>query len=727
MSTFDDLMGSSSYKKPNFYSAEDIDKARKRMNKFGGTLLENLRIVTGRDASYSMDLQQEISSLNENLMKDFGALQQMNLENAKAVQNLSGGQVDPAQSAYASVFSDFGLMHGAKDSSAAVSEPAPEPADISAFDGLAEEVGEEIFGQEDFLKALTIAFKRPFVMPEKDGFPRNSLYVAGPEDSGKHTALRIMVEKMQSRRILTSPDITIVDLALYPNSGNDKVFLQDLYMALQNRSQVILFENFDACHISYLTYLIELVTEGRCMLSERYILQKGQLVNVNTSFASEAVSSFSARGKYLVFISTKGVDKLAGALGAPFVNALGDICETKSLDEESLKKVSKVRLKQLKEKAETQFGFKLTGAVAAFLDNSLQYAERGAGLTGILRFYDNLERSLANLRLQGSYKKDAELELTVSEGRVIAKIESDSVDLLASLPGGYQGELEKVKAEMAEIVGLTKIKEYIFSLEEYYAVQKKRREEGLKVSEVSKHMIFTGSPGTGKTTIARIISRYLKAIGVLSGGQLVEVSRADLVGRYVGHTAPLTNQVLQSAIGGVLFIDEAYSLYRGKDDSFGLEAIDTLVKGIEDNRDNLIVILAGYSKEMKEFLTANSGLESRFPNVIEFPDYTGKELLDIAKITAKSKGYHIDEGAEISLLTYFNFVQATRSATAGNGRLVRNKIEEAILNQSRRLVAEPDSDLSLLTSRDFDLSDIGPMEVSPQDIPASDFAPEEEN
>ncbi len=707
MGTFDDLMNNSFNKKPNFYSAEDIEKARKRMNKFGGTLLENLKVVTGRDVSYNMDLQQEISSLNENLMKDFGALTQMNLENAKAVQNLSGGAQNPAAQAYADVFSDFGLMHGAQEqqAAAAAAEP-PKNVDLDAFNDIADKVGQEIFGQEEFLKQLVIAFKRPFVMPEKEGFPRNSFYVCGPEDSGKHTALRIMVEELQKKQILGSADITIVDLSLYPNSGSDKIFLQDLYMALQKRSQVILFENFDACHISYLTYLIELVTEGRCMLSERYILQKGQLVNVNTSFASEAVSSFSASGKYLVFISTKDVDKLAGALGAPFVNALGDICKSQALDEESLKKVSKVRLQLLKDKAETQFGFRLSGAVSAFVDNSLQYASRGAGLSGILRFYDNLERSLANLRLEGSYEKDAALELAVEDGKVMAHIADDSVDLLASLPGGYQGELEKVKAEMQNIVGLQKIKEYIFSLEEYYAVQKKRREEGLKVSEVSKHMIFTGSPGTGKTTIARIISRYLKAIGVLTGGQLVEVSRADLVGRYVGHTAPLTNQVLQSAIGGVLFIDEAYSLYRGKDDSFGLEAIDTLVKGIEDNRDNLIVILAGYSKEMAEFLTANSGLESRFPNVIEFPDYTGQELLDIAKITARSKGYTIDEGAELPLLTYFNLVQATRSATAGNGRLVRNKIEEAILNQSRRLVAEPDADLSLLTSRDFDLSDV---------------------
>ena len=218
-------------------------------------------------------------------------------------------------------------------------------------------------------------------------------------------------------------------------------------------------------------------------------------------------------------------------------------------------------------------------------------------------------------------------------------------------------------------------------------------------------MIFTGNPGTGKTTIARLISQYLKAVGALRGGQLVEVSRADLVGRYVGHTAPLTEQVIRSALGGVLFIDEAYSLYRGKEDSFGLEAIDTLVKGMEDHRDELVVVLAGYSREMAQFLTANSGLASRFAQTIEFPDYTAEELLKITELQAAGRGYVLDEGCKAPLLAYYARRQAEDAAKAGNGRMARNTLEQAILNQSRRLVADPDAPLDRLLIGDFELEE----------------------
>ena len=242
-------------------------------------------------------------------------------------------------------------------------------------------------------------------------------------------------------------------------------------------------------------------------------------------------------------------------------------------------------------------------------------------------------------------------------------------------------------------------------------MQEIRKAQGMKTSEISKHMIFTGNPGTGKTTIARLLSRYMKAIGALTQGQLVEVTRADLVAQYVGQTAPLTMSVIKSAIGGVLFIDEAYSLYRGKDDSFGLECIDTIVKAMEDNRDNLIVILAGYSKEMGVFLESNSGLKSRFPNTIHFPDYTGEELRKIAVIQAKGKGYVIEESALGPLEEFFDKVQSINAAEAGNGRLARNVVEDAILKQSGRVVNDSDAKIDELKLEDFDLT----VKVQPAD------------
>ncbi|MGM9661773.1 MAG: AAA family ATPase [Oscillospiraceae bacterium] len=680
--TIDEALNSLLGKRRN-YTLEEIQAAQRKKRRTGGNLLETLEEMTGRG----------LPDLGEALR------QQQKAGDLQALCQEAEAQMDELEKQLPAEES--------KSAPAAAKQPdiATKSVGAEAFDGLAEKLGQTVFGQEAFLRKLVIAFKRPFVMPPEPGFPRNALFVSGGENTGRHSALTALAEELQARGALASGAIRWVDLSLYPGTGEEKLFLQDLYAALRSGSAVLVFERFEACHPSYLHMLAELVTEGKCALSSRYTLQNGQLISVSNSLAAEAVGSLSAEGKYLVFLSEQPLEKLAGSFGAPFINALGDVCETAPLSREAMLRVARRQQEELTELAQKQLSFRLV-LPEGLEELAVSQVDRLTGLSAVLRFYEKLLRALAQARLEQELPKDAEVRLAIDGGRVTADFGQGPVDCLSLLGERYSGDVEAVKAELSEIVGLAEVKEYVLRLEEYYAVQQLRRRQGLKAGEVSKHMIFTGSPGTGKTTIARIISRYLKAIGVLSGGQLIEVSRADLVGRYVGHTAPLTNRVIQSAIGGVLFIDEAYSLYRGRDDSFGLEAIDTLVKGMEDNRDDLIVILAGYSREMEEFLTANSGLRSRFPNIIHFPDYTGEELLRITRSVAKGKGYTVDEGCDAALLAYYNAVQATRPATAGNGRLARNKVEEAILNQSRRLAAEPSADLSALLSCDFDLSDV---------------------
>ena len=264
-------------------------------------------------------------------------------------------------------------------------------------------------------------------------------------------------------------------------------------------------------------------------------------------------------------------------------------------------------------------------------------------------------------------------------------------------------DMKDLQAELDSYIGLATVKEEVRNLINMASVYKLRRQHDLPTTDMSLHMVFTGNPGTGKTMMARMMARIYRSLDILSKGQLVEVDRSGLVAGYVGQTAIKTQKVIQKALGGVLFIDEAYSLYRGEQDSFGLEAIDTLVKGMEDHRDELVVILAGYTKEMEGFLTANSGLASRFPNKIEFPDYTADELLDITNVLARGKGYRLAESCTEPLRGYYERRQAEDARTAGNGRLARNTLEKAIFNQSRRLVAEPAAELDVILPSDLEL------------------------
>lgn len=237
--------------------------------------------------------------------------------------------------------------------------------------------------------------------------------------------------------------------------------------------------------------------------------------------------------------------------------------------------------------------------------------------------------------------------------------------------------------DLEYLIGLTEVKAMVKEIVAYVYIQKERQNHSLKHTACSLHMILTGNPGTGKTTVARILGRVLKENQIVSRGHLVEVERADLVGEYVGHTAQKTREQIKKALGGVLFIDEAYTLAQGGSRDFGQESIATLVKGMEENRDNLVVILAGYPDNMDRFVRSNPGLASRFPITLLFPDYTSDELLAIALQMYAERDYELSSRASWrlkSILTGQTHIDKT-----GNARLVRNLVEKSIRLQAVRL------------------------------------------
>lgn len=238
---------------------------------------------------------------------------------------------------------------------------------------------------------------------------------------------------------------------------------------------------------------------------------------------------------------------------------------------------------------------------------------------------------------------------------------------------------------LQELVGLEAIKNEVNKLVSYIRIQKAREEHELQTLGMSLHMVFAGNPGTGKTTVARILARIFKTLGLLKRGHLVETDRLGLVGQYVGHTAKKTDDVVRQALDGVLFIDEAYSLLGGGENDFGQEAIDTLVKRMEDYRDRLIVIVAGYPEEMDEFIDSNPGLQSRFNLHLDFDNYTSNELLDILNMICAKNEYLLDSSAESHVIQIFEQASCSKDEGFGNGRYVRNLFEGAVRNQAARL------------------------------------------
>ena len=285
---------------------------------------------------------------------------------------------------------------------------------------------------------------------------------------------------------------------------------------------------------------------------------------------------------------------------------------------------------------------------------------------------------------------------TAEEAQTEQAEQNDSVVVNEPLEGDPYKELD-------ELIGLQQVKDEVRSLANFVKLQKQREAQGLKTPKMSYHLVFNGSPGTGKTTVARIVARIYKDLGVLKKGHTVETDRSGLVANYVGQTATKTNAIVDSALNGVLFIDEAYALVpENSSQDYGLEAISTLLKRMEDDRDKLVVIIAGYTNEMKRFIDANPGLQSRFNRYINFPDYSPSELVDIFKMYMKKNQYTLGPGAEAYLKENFDYAVAHKDRNFGNARYARNVFEKTIQQQANRLAGQTNLSKDQLTELTVD-------------------------
>jgi len=279
-----------------------------------------------------------------------------------------------------------------------------------------------------------------------------------------------------------------------------------------------------------------------------------------------------------------------------------------------------------------------------------------------------------------------------------------------------QENVDKLMESLNSLIGLDRVKKDIAGIVDLIRVQKMRESKGMKTADISKHMVFYGNPGTGKTTVARLLGKIFQGLGVLKGGQLIEVDRGGLVCGYVGQTAIKTQEVIDKAMDGVLFIDEAYTLNVGKgENDFGQEAVDTLLKAMEDNRDRLIVIVAGYEEPMDEFLDSNPGLKSRFNKYIRFDDYSPEQLIKILEGMCSGKDYKLSPEARQAAIEYFDNCLKTQAENFANAREVRNFLEKAITNHATRVVGiKNPSEEDLCTIIVDDVKDIVPNVIEKQ-------------
>lgn len=572
----------------------------------------------------------------------------------------------------------------------------------------------ELIGQDLYIKNLITYIKEKTVKNEK-----GVLILVGEKDTGKKTSIRILIEEMYKEKLIESDNINEINLDTYNFKLGYNAFLSDLHDKLKSKSKCIMFKNIQNAMEDIVHVISDLCFNSCFNLNEDYIIKNDVFVKADEEnkeeindilnseeIHKEKINQLICNNKFVVFTCDYNDINLDKVFGSDLINKIDKVLYTKDLDKKERNIVVRRRvietINHIKEELDLDIMIDLNKddenkeyfGICKYLQESYK-KDSNFGISEYVKY--KLNNPLRNLVIKEEIKSNSRLFIYVENDEIYCKANSK----VYKLNEYTTPTLEEARYKLNSIIGIKELKEFIDNVQNNYKVQNIRERLGLTTSKISMNMIFAGNAGTGKTNAARTTFEYLNALGLLSRGVFKEVSKADFVSENVNETAKKTMEVVNSAIGGVLFIDEAYSLCESEEDKVGKEIVDALLKGIEDNRDDLIVILAGYENDMEKFLSINPGLKSRFPNIIHFEDYTPYEMYAIALNIAKSKGYKIADNVEDDLIDLFAKNQISGKNDLGNARFVRNIIENAIMDASRKYLQDKQKKIDLLEAHNF--------------------------
>lgn len=561
-------------------------------------------------------------------------------------------------------------------------------------------LNKELIGQEDFLHKLCTYFKEKIIKDEK-----GILVICGEKETSKKTSVRLVFDNLKNTEFIENANIEEINLASYDFNLGYNSFLTELYEKLSSSSGCILFKNTEKASNQILKTLASIYPNTCFNLNTEYIIKNKFLVQAENNDIDK-INEIVCHNKFLIYTTDDENCDVKKLFGDSFENKVDKVLHTKPLNKQERNKIVKKEvletIKRIEKKYELNIVLDIKESdksneyfgICKFLQESYK-KDSNFGISEYVSY--KLCKPLTNIIREENIEENTDLLIYVKDNDIHCKVDKEDFPL-----GNYSTPtLEEAEYKLNSIIGIKDLKDFLNNIKNNYKVQQIREKLGLKTSNISLNMIFAGNAGTGKTNAARVTFEYLNALGILSKGTYKEVSKADFVTENTTDTAKRTIDIINSAIGGVLFVDEAYSLCESDEDKVGKEIVDALLKGIEDNRDDLVVILAGYENDMENFLSFNPGLKSRFPNIIHFEDYTPTQMYEIAINIAKSKGYRIAKNVKHDLIDLFAKNQIGGKNDLGNARFVRNIVENAILDASKKYLTDEHKQIDLLERDNF--------------------------